>query len=108
MAELTRHTVSRMPRRVVRGVVASLSLVVAWIGTTATQAWAQDPPPESPPAAFVAPPPGYEPPPPPSPSARAEAARPSSAEDAPPGFITLDRMDGNSRVGLQLGFHKLD
>jgi hypothetical protein len=90
-----------MSWRVIRGVVLSLPIVAG----TGLRAWAQDPPPESPPPespppAFVAPPPGYEP------------GQPSYGEpipdDPPPTFMTLDRVDPHSRVGIQVGFNKID
>jgi hypothetical protein len=78
---------------------------VTFAGTTS--AWAQDdqsPPPESPPPAFVAPPPGYEPPQQYAPGAPAAAIE----EEIAPGFMTLDRADATTRVGLQLAFVKPD
>jgi len=73
----------------------------------ATTARAQDAPPESPPPAFVAPPPGYEPP-----TQYAQGAPPAAAPATPgeaaPTFLTLDRLDGTTRVGLQMGWDKID
>jgi hypothetical protein len=95
-----------MSRRRIRVVVAGLFTVVMLAGTAT--AWAQDdnsPPPESPPPAFVAPPPGYEPP---QQYAAAGAAQEPVAEDLPPTFITLDRMDAYTRLGLQVAFVKVD
>jgi hypothetical protein len=72
-------------------------------------AWAQneEPPPESPPPAFVPPPPGYEPP--------TVQGQPAYAENQPtrtgeplPTLMTLDRMDPTTRLGIQLGFDKID
>ncbi|HEY7374769.1 MAG TPA: hypothetical protein VIF57_21570 [Polyangia bacterium] len=83
--------------------------MAAGIATAATRASAQDSPeapPESPPPAFVPPPPGYEPP---TQYAQAStpAAAPASAEIAPT-FLTLDRMDGTTRFGIQMGWDKID
>jgi hypothetical protein len=101
-----RPYVAPMSWRVIRGVVLSVP-IVAGIGL---RAWAQDPPPESPPPespppespppAFVAPPPGYEP-------GQAAYGAPIQA-DPPPTFMTLDRMDPHTRVGLQVGLNKID
>jgi len=96
-----------MSRRRFRGVVTGISFV-AGLAAVAATARAQDPPPEappeSPPPAFVAPPPGYEPP-----TQYAQAAPPvPAAVEAGPTFLTLDRMDGTTRFGIQVGWDKLD
>jgi len=90
-----------MSRRGFRVVVASVSFV-AWTGTAT--AGAQD---ETPPANFGPPPPGHEPPPPWSPGDSTAAPAPITSDIAPT-FMTLDRMDTSSRVGLQVGFTKVD
>jgi len=93
-----------MSRRWFRVVVAGVSLA-AWSGTAtarpAPKEAPQEAPPEIPPAAFGAPPPGYEPP--------AQFAPPGAApapieEDIPPAFMTLDRADAFTRLGLQIAF----
>ena len=77
---------------------------VAWTGTAT--AWAQnEPPPENPPANFGPPPPGHEPPPPYTPGGE---PLPPPEPDIAPGFMTLDRMDTSTRLGLQVGFFKVD
>jgi hypothetical protein len=94
-----------MSRRGFRVVVVGLFIVT--LAGTAT-AWAQDDqsaPPENPPAAFGAPPPGYEPP--------RQFAPPGAApepveENVLPGFMTMDRMDAHTRLGIQIGFDKID
>src|SRR6266536_6474328 len=96
-----------MSRRRFRGVFAGLSLI-AGVGSAAPAALAQDAPqeaaPESPPPAFVAPPPGYEPP-----TQYAQAAPPAPPPvEAPPTFLTLDRMDGSTRFGIQMAWDKID
>jgi hypothetical protein len=49
-------------------------------------------------------PPGYEPP-----TQYAQAAPPAPiAAEAPPTFLTLDRMDAASRIGIQVGWDKVD
>jgi hypothetical protein len=63
--------------------------------------------PEAPPPSFIAPPPGYEPPPQFQPG-DATAPPPTPYEDPLPSFFTLDRVDASSRVGGQLGWHKID
>jgi len=93
-----------MSRRGFRVVVAGLSFV-AWFGTAT--AWAEEPP-ESPPPAFVAPPPGYEPPTSQGPTYVPTEPPPASTGEIPPTLLTLDRMDAHSRLGLQIGFDKLD
>ena len=94
-----------MSRRGFRVVVASVSFV-AWTGTAT--AWAQnEPPPDNPPANFGPPPPGHEPPPPWTPGDSPAEPVPV-ASDIAPGFMTLDRMDVHTRLGLQVGFFKLD
>jgi len=90
-----------MSRRWFRVVVASVSFV-AWTGTAT--AWAQD---ETPPANFGPPPPGHEPPPPWSPGDSQGAPVPVVSDIAPT-FMTLDRFDDHTRVGIQIGFDKLD
>ena len=100
-----------MSRRRFRGVVVGLSFSISvWggIALTARAARAQDapaePPPESPPPAFVAPPPGYEPP-----TQYAQSAPPAPAPvEMLPTLMTLDRMDPTSRIGIQIGFEKID
>src|SRR5580765_3922554 len=101
-----------MQRRRFGGVFTGLSLIVA-VGAVALPARAQDPSApvvtpetESPPPAFVAPPPGYEPPTQYAQGA-ALAAAPATPEPMPT-LLTLDRMDPTSRVGIQIGFDKLD
>jgi hypothetical protein len=92
-----------MSRRRHRGFVFGLSFGSA-IAAVAGAARAQDGPPESPPPAFVAPPPGYEPP-----TQYAQAGPPAPVvEEAAPTFLTLDRMDATTRIGIQLGWDKLD
>lgn len=91
---------------VIRESAAGL-LLAAVFGVTATPAWGAEPPPDPPPAAFGAPPPGYEPPPPPSPDAVVEPVR-YAPPQAPPSFMTMDRVDSSSRLVLQLGFFKAD
>jgi hypothetical protein len=94
-----------MSRRRFRVVVASVSFV-AWTGTAT--AWGQEgPPPEAPPANFGPPPPGHEPPPPWSPGDTPTTPAPVTT-DIGPTFMTLDRMDDHTRVGIQIGFDKLD
>jgi hypothetical protein len=94
-----------MLRRWFRVVAASVSFV-AWIGTAT--AWAQnEPPPENPPANFGPPPPGHEPPPPWTPGDSPAEPVPV-ASDIAPGFMTLDRVDAHTRVGIQVGFDKWD
>jgi hypothetical protein len=95
-----------MSRRGFR-VVVGCFVIVACIETRA--AWAQnaEPPPESPPPAFVAPPPGYEPPTVQGQPAYAEGQPPRAGEPLPT-LMTLDRMDSTSRLGVQLGFDKVD
>jgi hypothetical protein len=84
-----------------RGVVAGLPIVIAGIASAALPARAADePPPEAPPPAFVAPPPGYEP-------GQPGSGGPTNPE-ALPAFFTLDRMDGNTRFGIQVGLNKVD
>jgi hypothetical protein len=81
-------------------------LFVGAIAMFAGAARAQDAPPESPPPAFVAPPPGYEPP---TQYAQAAPGTPEPiADETAPTFLTLDRMDGTTRFGVQLGWDKLD
>jgi len=88
-----------------RGIVVGRFFAGA-LAATGGAAWAQDAPSESPPPAFVAPPPGYEPP---TQYAQSAATTPAPfAEEAAPTFLTLDRMDGTTRIGLQLGWDKLD
>jgi len=110
------RTLRRMSWRGIRGVVVG-ACAVAWMATTPTSAWgrkAKAPPqqerlqePEAPPPSFIAPPPGYEPPPQFQPG-DATAPPPPVYEEPLPGFMTLDRMDANSRVGAQLGWDKID
>jgi hypothetical protein len=70
----------------------------------AQEAPPEGPPPEAPPPAFVAPPPGYEPP-----QQYAQASQPvPAAAEAVPTFVTLDRMDASSRLGIQVGWIKID
>ena len=94
-----------MSRRWFRVVVASV-FFVAWTGTAT--AWAQnEPPPENPPANFGPPPPGHEPPPPWTPGDSSAAPAPV-VSDIAPGFMTLDRVDAHTRLGLQVGYNRLD
>jgi hypothetical protein len=108
-------------RIAVRRLIAGLAAAVC-AGPMAARAWAQPapepgeapapapsitiepPPPDAPPApAGESPPPAtYVAPPPPT------ASDGSPGEPALPGFMTLDRMDGSTRFGVQVGFHKLD
>jgi hypothetical protein len=86
-----------------------MSLTIAGgIGAAAATASAQDSPeapPESPPPAFVAPPPGYEPP---TQYAQGAPPTPAPAAEVAPTFMTLDRMDATTRLGLQMGWDKID
>jgi hypothetical protein len=96
-----------MLRRRLRGVVIGLSFA-GGVAAAAPAAWAQgdqSAPPEAPPPAFVAPPPGYEPP-----TQYAQAGAPAAAAvaEAAPTFMTLDRMDGTARLGIQVGWDKID
>jgi len=94
-----------MSRRWFRIGAASVSFV-AWTGTAT--AWAQnEPPPENPPANFGPPPPGHEPPPPWTPGDSPAEPVPV-ASDIAPGFMGMDRMDAHTRLGLQVGFFKID
>jgi hypothetical protein len=65
-----------------------------------TSAARADEPPEGPPPAFVAPPPGYEPGQP--------GGVVGGTPEPLPGFMTLDRMDSQTRVGIQVGWDKID
>ena len=92
-----------MLRRRLRGVVIGLSFA-GGIAAAVPAARAQNEPPEAPPPAFVAPPPGYEPP-----TQYAQGAPPAPVvEEAPPTFLTLDRMDATTRIGIQVGWDKID
>ena len=105
-----------MSRRASWG-VAIAACAVAWFLNTPAPAWArkskpapkevqQEAPPDPPPS-FVAPPPGYEPPPP----FRAgddTGPPPPPYEEPLPAFMTLDRIDANTRVGIQLGWQTID
>jgi hypothetical protein len=92
-----------MSRRGFRVVVASISFV-AWTGTAGAQ---NEPPPEAPPANFGPPPAGHEPPQPWTPGDSQAAPAPVTSDIAP-GFMTMDRVDAHTRLGLQVGFNKLD
>jgi hypothetical protein len=97
------RTLEAMLRRRFRGVVTVLSFA-GGVGAAAPAAWAQDAPPEAPPPAFVAPPPGYEPP-----TQYAQGAPPAPvAREIAPTFMTLDRMDASTRIGIQVGWDKID
>jgi hypothetical protein len=100
------HTLDGMVRRVVRGVVAGLSLAVAWIGAAPARALAD---PEVPPAAFVPAPPDHQP-------GSSQYVPPSETEPPPraasdeglPMFMTLDRTATGPHAGIQVGFNKFD
>jgi hypothetical protein len=114
-------------RVVVRHLIVGLAATI-FAGPMATRAWAQqgpEPGEAAAPAAAPAPAPEQtitiEPPAPDAAPLSAAAsppptgdAPPPTAGDAPaaeaalPGFMTLDRMDGSTRFGVQVGFHKLD
>jgi len=106
-----------MSWRGIRGVFLS-ACAIGTVAAAPASAWARKstkaPPkeerlqePEAPPPSFIAPPPGYEPPPQFQPPGDTTPP-PPPYEDPLPGFITLDRMDASSRVGGQLGWHKID
>jgi hypothetical protein len=82
-----------------RGVVAGLPIVIVGIASSALPARADEPP-EGPPPAFVAPPPGYEPGQP----GGGVATNPEPLSS----FFTLDRMDPQTRFGIQVGLDKRD
>jgi len=84
-----------MLRRVLRGVLVGVLFAVS-----ATSAARADEPPEGPPPAFVAPPPGYEPGQP--------GGVVGGTPEPLPGFMTLDRMDSQTRVGIQVAWTKID
>ncbi len=105
-----------MSRRASWG-VAIAACAVAWFLNTPAPAWArkskpapkevqQEPPPDPPPS-FVAPPPGYEPPPP-FRAGEDTGPPPAPYEEPLPAFMTLDRIDANTRVGIQLGWQTID
>jgi hypothetical protein len=107
-----------MSRRASWG-VAVAACAVAWSLSTPASAWArkstpkpapkevhQEPPPDPPPS-FVAPPPGYEPPPPFRPGDDTGPPAPPYEEPLP-AFMTLDRIDANTRVAIQAGWQTID
>jgi hypothetical protein len=84
-----------MPWRVLRGVLVGVVVTAA-----AALPARGDEPPEGPPPAFVAPPPGYEPGQP--------GGFAGGTPESLPGFMTLDRMDSQSRAGIQVAWTKID
>jgi len=91
-----------MSRRCFRGFV--IGLLSGASGIAAPFAAAAPDAPEGPPPAFVAPPPGYEPP-----TQYAQGTPPApSVPEAAPTFLTLDRMDPTTRIGIQVGWDKID